>query len=162
MSLRDGLRKGRSHLLFALVLAAGGLLVVNIEDETLEQETNGKPPPVTSPVGSRVRPNITRHPVSKAATHPVTLASHARHIYVQIGAYQSKARAAREGRQALRELGDPAGLGIQIEPFRTLYRLQLGPVPTQDAMPICQRLVSQQRECQLVRGDRKTSSSPDS
>ncbi|RJG52158.1 hypothetical protein D0Z70_21380 [Sphingobium terrigena] len=162
MSWRDGLRKGRSHLLFALVLAAGGLLVVNIEDETLKQETNSKLHPGASSAESSVRPNETPRPVSKAATHPMPLASDVRHIYVQIGAYQSKARAAREGRQALRELGDPAGLSVRIEAFRKFYRLQLGPLTKHDAMPLCQRLVSQRRECQLVRGDRKTSSSPDS
>lgn len=163
MSWRDGLRKGRSHLLSAFVLAAGGLLVVNIEDDTLEQETGGTPRSGSSPAISTVAPSTPTPPaplpsVSKLASHAAPRASDKKRAYVQIGAYQSEARAAREGRQVLRELGDPADIGVRIEPFRSLYRLQLGPLAVPDAAPLCQRLVSQGRDCQLVWRDQKTSS----
>lgn len=62
MSWRDGLRKGRSHLLSAFVLAAGGLLVVNIEDDTLEQETGGTPRSGSSPAISTVAPSTPTPP----------------------------------------------------------------------------------------------------
>jgi hypothetical protein len=163
MSWRNGLRKGRSHLLFALVLAAGGLLVVNIEDDTLERETGGTPRSGSSPAISPVAPSTPTSPapippVSKLAARPAPQVSDTKRAYVQIGAYQSEARAAREGRQVLRELGDPADIGVRIEPFRSLYRLQLGPLAVPDAAPLCQRLVSQERDCRLVWKDQKTSS----
>jgi hypothetical protein len=38
MSLRENLRRGRSHLITAAVLLATGLVVIGIEDSTLERE----------------------------------------------------------------------------------------------------------------------------
>ena len=156
MSWRDGLRKGRSHLVFAFVLAAGGLLVVNIKDDTLEHGTGGKPQSGSSPARSTVAPGAPTPSVSKPPAHRLLPTFDAKHAYVQIGAYQNEVRAAREGRQALRDLKEPAGLGVRIEPFRSLYRLQLGPLAEPDAAPLCQRLVSQGRDCRLVQRAQKT------
>ena len=44
MSLRENLRRGRSHLITAAVLLATGLVVIGIEDSTLESEVGSKPP----------------------------------------------------------------------------------------------------------------------
>jgi hypothetical protein len=44
MSLRENLRRGRSHLITAAVLLATGLVVVAIEDSTLESEVGSGGP----------------------------------------------------------------------------------------------------------------------
>ena len=45
MSIRENLRRGRSHLIIAAVLIIAGAIVVSIEDQTLHDEA-GKPMPV--------------------------------------------------------------------------------------------------------------------
>ena len=51
MNWKKGLRRGRSHLLMAAILAIAGSIVVSMEDDALERET-GKAPPRS--VGERL------------------------------------------------------------------------------------------------------------
>ncbi|MCJ2188116.1 hypothetical protein [Novosphingobium beihaiensis] len=44
MSFRENLRRGRSHLIIALIMIVAGVIIVNIEDRTLQEEA-GKPVP---------------------------------------------------------------------------------------------------------------------
>jgi len=44
VSIRENLRKGRSHLIIAAILIIAGTIVVRIEDRTLQTEA-GKPIP---------------------------------------------------------------------------------------------------------------------
>ncbi|WP_054946728.1 hypothetical protein [Novosphingobium sp. KN65.2] len=44
MSIRENLRRGRSHIITAVVLIVAGALVVQIEDRNLQREA-GKPAP---------------------------------------------------------------------------------------------------------------------
>jgi hypothetical protein len=44
MSIRTNLRRGRSHIIIALVMAIAGTLVVRIEEQALQREI-GKTPP---------------------------------------------------------------------------------------------------------------------
>lgn len=44
MSFRENLRRGRSHLITAVVLIVAGVVIVNIEDRNL-QRAAGKPLP---------------------------------------------------------------------------------------------------------------------
>lgn len=45
MNWREGLRRGRSHVIFVIVLAVAGTTVVRIENDTLEAETGTRPAP---------------------------------------------------------------------------------------------------------------------
>lgn len=44
MNWKEGLRKGRSHLLMVAILAIAGSIIVGMEDDALQRET-GKVPP---------------------------------------------------------------------------------------------------------------------
>ncbi|GFM30073.1 MULTISPECIES: hypothetical protein [unclassified Novosphingobium] len=44
MSIRENLRRGRSHIITAIVLIVAGALVVHIEDRNLQRES-GEPVP---------------------------------------------------------------------------------------------------------------------
>ncbi|MFY9350216.1 MAG: SPOR domain-containing protein [Sphingobium sp.] len=143
MSFREGLRKGRSHLIFATILAVAGTLVVRIEDDHLEQETGRRPAAHAGvPEIDPARPNP---PPSNRPTAAPPAAT-----YVQIGAYASQALAERKA-QAARETLDAANRpGVRVDPFRKLYRAQLGPMPEQDARALCDAMTARGEACRLV------------
>lgn len=143
MSFREGLRKGRSHLIFATILAVAGTLVVHIEDDHLEQETGRRPAPrAVVPKIDRPRPNL---PVPNRPTAASPAAT-----YVQIGAYGSRALAEEKAR-AVQQATDAANRpGVRVEPFRKLFRAQLGPVPVAEARALCDAMTARGEACRLV------------
>lgn len=143
MSFREGLRKGRSHLIFATILAVAGTLVVSIEDDHLEQETGGRP-------AARAEvPKIDR-PFAKPATSNRPIPPPPAATYVQIGAYGSRALAEEKARAVQQGLDAANRPGVRVEPFRKLYRAQLGPVPGGEARALCDAVTARGEACRLV------------
>lgn len=142
MSFREGLRKGRSHLIFATILAFAGTLVVRIEDDHLEQETGRRPAPRAG-VPKINRPLPSASPNRPGADPPAA-------TYVQIGAYASRTLAEQKARAVQQGLDAANRPGVRVEPFRKLYRAQLGPMSEEDARALCNAMIAQGDACRLV------------
>ncbi|WP_066858838.1 SPOR domain-containing protein [Sphingobium sp. TCM1] len=156
MSWREGLRKGRSHLLFALILAVAGTLIVHIEDNNLERETGHRPvaragvptvkgritPPVTALSAKQTpAPDTARPTIDDAAQFKA---------YVQVGAFRDRHRAEQAGASALRSLNGQPALAVRVKPFAKIFRAELGPIDPSAAKRLCARLLALGHECRPI------------
>ena len=169
MNWTEGLRRGRSHVIFVIVLAIGGATVVQIENDTLEAETGARPaaradvPALALPSQMATRSTT---PTSKRAAAvtatpdkeaPVTQrpAAAARQdgpaLLVQAGAFATRAGAQRAG-ERMQRVVSPSGGGAapSIEPYRRVYRVRFAAADQPTARAICDRLKASGDPCWIV------------
>lgn len=160
MNWREGLRRGRSHVIFVIVLAIGGATVVQIEDNTLEAETGRRPAarsdvpavalarstalpsPVRAPATADRRPERERAALSAKRTRPMAM--------VQAGAYDTHTEAQHAGEMMLKELRGISDVALRIERYRGFYRVRFTATDRAAARSICDRLSTGGRACWAI------------
>ncbi|OWK29943.1 SPOR domain-containing protein [Sphingomonas mucosissima] len=160
MNWREGLRRGRSHVIFVIVLAVGGATVVQIEDNTLEAETGKRPaarsdvpavalarstalaPPARTPATADRPPEHDRVVPSAERTAPMAM--------VQAGAYDTHTDAQHAGEMMLKELTGIGDVALKIERYRGFYRVRFTAADRTAARAMCDRLSTRGRACWVI------------
>lgn len=172
MNWTEGLRRGRSHVIFVIVLAIGGATVVQIENDTLEAETGTRPaaradvPVLAMPSQTATRPTpplpatpqraaaITAAPDKEAPMMPRPADAAEQDgaaLLVQAGAFATRAGAQRAG-ERMQRVVSPSGGGVapSIEPYRSVYRVRFAAADQPAARAICDRLKASGDACWIV------------
>lgn len=168
MNWAEGLRRGRSHVIFVIVLAIGGATVVQIENDTLEAETGTRPAAradvpalaVPSQIAARATPPAPQRTTAATAAldkaAPMTPRADAvvrrdePALVVQAGAYATRAGAQRAGERMQRIVSQSGGGAPSIEAYRSVYRVRFAAADQPTARAICDRLTAGGDTCWIV------------
>lgn len=159
MRFLEGLRRGRSHVIFVIALAVGGATVVQIEDNTLEAETGNRPAPRADmpKIGAVARGSAGLQaravPIkSQASAGARTRGAEDEKLLVQAGAYATRAYAEQAGEQMMRDLAELRGVALRVEPHGGLFRARFAVPDRATADAVCKHLVARESGCWVVEG----------